>query len=84
MALSADIIRLHFLLPIDTADARLFALAYADGNLKHSVVWWILFIFLALLMSDAIARPLVAVTVPAQAWLVKQIADDKVALYKLI
>ena len=48
MALSADIIRLHFLLPIDTADARLFALAYADGNLKHSVVWWILFIFLAI------------------------------------
>ena len=44
----------------------------------------ILFIFLALLMSDAIARPLVAVTVPAQAWLVKQIADEKVELLTMI
>ena len=35
-------------------------------------------------MSDAIARPLVAVTVPAQAWLVQQIADERVELLTMI
>ena len=35
-------------------------------------------------MSDASARLLVAVTVPAQAWLVKQVAGEKVELLTMI
>ena len=49
-------------------------------TINHSV----LFILLALMMSNASARPIVAVTVPAQAWLVKQIAGEDVELLTMV
>lgn len=49
-------------------------------TLYHSI----LFILLALMMSNASARPIVAVTVPAQAWLVKQIAGEGVELLTMV
>lgn len=42
------------------------------------------FLFSILAMCDASARPLVAVTLPAQAWLVKQVAGDNVELLTMI
>ena len=44
----------------------------------------ILFILLALMMSNASARPIVAVTVPAQAWLVEQIAGEGAEILTMV